>query len=354
MFIFIENSLPAFTFCLLVVDSETVVLCYPVSTADIRDIEAAFPGGRIIASSQDDIGKDIHQATIFCGHGKQQQIDWDAVVGAGKLKWIQSSAAGLDHCLTPSVCESDIVVSGCSGLFANQVSEQTLALLMAMLRSVPTFLDAQSKREFVRRPTDTLHGKSVGIVGFGGNGRRIAAVLKNLAGLIVATDMFPDFDPPDYVDVLPANQKNRLFEVCDVVVVTLPLTAETHKSIGRNQFSKMKNGSYFINVARGAVVDQGALLDALADGSLAYAGLDVLDPEPPPKNDPIWGCKNILITPHVGAQCATRVPMTTRLFCKNARRWRDGGTLLNQVDKQLQFPMPEHRISVDFRGQFNL
>ena len=119
----------------LTVETETVVLCYPALDADLQKIRSAFPKARVVNSSQEAIGKDIFEATIFCGHAKQKQIDWDAVVEHGKLRWIQSSAAGLDHCLAPAVIESKIIVSGCSGLFANQVSEQTLALLFSMVRS---------------------------------------------------------------------------------------------------------------------------------------------------------------------------------------------------------------------------
>ena len=205
-------------------ETETVVLCYPALDADLQKIRSAFPKARVVNSSQEAIGKDIFEATIFCGHAKQKQIDWDAVVEQGKLRWIQSSAAGLDHCLAPAVIESEIIVSGCSGLFANQVSEQTLALLFSMVRSMPVFAKAQSQKTFERKATDTLHGKTVGIVGFGGNGRRIAAVLQNIAGKILATDTFPEFEDPSYVEVMPPAKQDYLFANSDVIVVTLPLT----------------------------------------------------------------------------------------------------------------------------------
>jgi len=335
------------------VDSETVVLCYPVADQDFQKIESAFPGARIVRSNQTEIGRDILDATIYCGHAKLQQIDWPRVVARGRLKWIQSSAAGLDHCLDPRIVQSSVVVSGCSGLFANQVCEQTLALLFAMIRRVPQFVLAQSDRCFQRQPTDNLHGRPVGIVGFGGNGRRIAATLQNIAGSILATDMFPEFVPPDYVKLFPATEMNRLFECCDVVIVTLPLTSRTYQSIGAEQFSRMRTGSYFVNVARGSVVDQPALIEAVQSGYLAYAGLDVLDPEPPPADDPIWSCRNILITPHVGAQSFDRLSLTTELFCRNAERFFSGEILLNQVDKNLEFPRPEHRIMPNQKGEWS-
>ena len=104
-------------------------------------------------------------------------MPWDEVVRQGRLRWIQSSAAGLDHCLVPRVVESDIIVTSASGVLANQVADHTMALLAGLLRSLPTFFRAQQKREFIRRPTRDLHGTRIGIIGLGRNGRRLAEVL---------------------------------------------------------------------------------------------------------------------------------------------------------------------------------
>ena len=129
---------------------------------------------------------------LFCGHGRHGQIDWDQVVANGRLRWIQSSAAGLDHCLVPAVVNSDILVSGCYGLFCDSVAEQTMALLYGLMRGLPRFFRAGLKKEFVRQPTDDLHGKTIGIVGFGGNGQRIARLLQPLGNRILATDLYAD------------------------------------------------------------------------------------------------------------------------------------------------------------------
>lgn len=334
--------------------SETnIVLCYPAQQADIDRIQAAFPDDNVIASKQSDVAANLLKADIFCGHAKVP-VDWDAVAQQGRLKWIQSSAAGLDHCLAPPVIESDIVVSGCSALFANQVAEQTLALLMGAVRRMPVFYQAQQARQFDRLPTDDLHGKSVGIVGFGGNGRRIAETLNGMVASIAVTDSFPDFEIPDFVNAHPAEAMDDLFSKCDVIIVTLPLTEQTHKCIGEEQFSKMKSGSYFINVARGSVVNQPALTAAITNQQIEFAGLDVVDPEPLPDTDKLWEFDNVIITPHVGAQSSRRIPITTELFCMNVDRFRNGKLLLNQVDKQLQFPRPEHRLSVDSMGQIKI
>ena len=327
------------------------MLCFPVSEREVQQIQvAAGPEARVLVSSQERIHEDIMKADVFCGHAKKP-VDWGAVVGQGRLRWIQSSAAGLDHCLTPSVADSSISISGCSGLFADQVAEQTLALTFGLLRGLPTFFRAQVQREFIRRPTDELAGGTIGIVGFGGNGQRIAECLRPLAGRILATDHFSSDIKFPGVEVWEAEQTPSLFEAARIVICTLPLAAGNMRLIGEQCFAAMPTGSYFINVGRGAVVDQSAMLAALTGGPLAGVGLDVVDPEPLPPEDPLWAMENVLITPHVGAQSKRRVLSTVNLFCENIRRFRTGTPLINWVDKELGFPRPENRLTCDQRNE---
>src|SRR5690606_33377620 len=121
-----------------------------------------------------------------CGHAKVP-VPWDEVVQRGRLRWIQSSAAGMDHCLVPSVINSDITVTSASGVLANQTADHSLALALGLLRSLPTFFRAQQAKEFIRRPTRDLYGATVGIVGLGGNGRRLAEALSAFHTTILAT-----------------------------------------------------------------------------------------------------------------------------------------------------------------------
>ena len=330
--------------------NETIVLCYPVGDCDVEKIRQAAADGSVIVATQENIATEIFKADIFCGHAKVP-MPWSEIVVAGRLKWIQSSAAGLDHCLVPAVVDSQILVSGCSALFANQVAEQTLALLYAGIRGFPDCFRNQQAREFVRCATDSLHRKTISIVGFGGNGRRIADLLQNVAGKIIASDLFPEFDVPHFVEVLPAFELNQLFERGDVIIVTLPLTPQTEGCIGSTQFSLMKRGGYFINVARGQVVDQASLVQAIEMGTIAYAGLDVVDPEPLPIDSPLWHNDRVIITPHVGAQSPDRVSNTTELFCRNLIRFRQGKSLINLVDRNLQVPRPENRLHWGNRGE---
>lgn len=316
-----------------------IVLCYPVEAKHLAQIAAVAPDAELVDAGQEKIADEILEADIYCGHAKVHPVPWDEVVRRGRLEWIQSSAAGMDHCLAPSVVESRIVVSSASGVLADQVAEHTLALTTGLLRSLPVFFRAQQKKEFIRRPTRDLHRATIGIVGFGGNGRRLAEVLRVFKGRILATDLFPT-DKPDYVEALwPADRLDDLLAQSDIVILAAPLTDLTRGMIDARALAVMKPGALLINVARGPLVVERDLVEALRSGRLAGAGLDVTELEPLPASSPLWDLPQVIITPHVGGQSATRIDDMTNFFCENLRRWLAGEPLLNLIDKRLGFPV---------------
>lgn len=319
---------------------KNLVLCYPVEERHTDALAKSLPELNIVNAGQEGVAKALLEADLFVGHAKVP-VPWDEVVEQGRLKLIQSSAAGLDHCLVPSVIDSDIPVCSASGLFANQVAEQTLALLLGLIRSMPTFFRQSLVKEFIRRPTDDLHGKRVGIVGLGGNGRRIARILSAFDLEIHATDYFPVNKPAYVKELWSADRLEELASISDVLILALPLNASTEKLISASVIGSMPQGSYLINVARGSVVDEPALIDALQNGHLKAAGVDVTEVEPLPQESPLWEMENVMISPHVGAQSAKRVDDSTRFACDNLRRLLDGKPLLNVVDKTLGFPHPD-------------
>ena len=319
---------------------QRIVLCFPIEPHQVQQIRATVPECEVVDAGQTGIAREILTADIFCGHAKVP-VPWDEVVRAGRLKWIQSSAAGLDHCLVPSVIESDIIVTSASGLFADQVAEQTLALLLGQLRQIPAFVLAQQAKVFERLPTDDVHGKTIGIVGFGGNGRRIAEVLAPFHVRIVATDVYPIRKPAHVDELWPAAELDRLLDQSDVVILCVPLNSQTEGWFKHDVIARMKAGSYLVNVARGSVVVEHDLVAALKSGHLRGAALDVTEIEPLPADSELWEMPHVLITPHVGAQSAARVPSTVDFFCRNLQRYESGQSLLNRVDKQLGFPHPD-------------
>lgn len=317
-----------------------IVLCYPVEPQHIARIQAAAPDCEIIDAGQGGIAEQLPTADIYCGHAKVP-VPWAEVVAAGRLQWIQSSAAGMDHCLTPEVIASKIPVSSASGVLADQVADHTMALLLGLLRSIPVFVEAQKKREFIRLPTRDLCGTTVGIVGLGANGRRLTDVLSPFKTRLIATDYYPRDKPECVAELLPHDALDQLLPQCDIVIVTAPLNDQTRGMIAASELALMKPGAVLVNVARGPLVVESDLVDALESGHLGGAAVDVTEVEPLPQESRLWEAPNTLITPHVGGQKASRIDDMTDLLCLNLQRFFNGEPPINLVDKRLGFPTPE-------------
>lgn len=316
-----------------------LVLCYPVQPRHLEQICRSVPDVEVVDAGQDRVAQELLQADLYCGHAKVP-VDWDSVVRQGRLRWIQSSAAGMDHCLVPSVIESDIVVTSASGVLADQVAEHTIALVAGWCRNLPTFFRAQQAKEFIRRPTRDLHRSTVGIVGLGGVGRRLAQLLAAFKTRVLATDMFP-LDKPDCVaELLPAERLDDLAAAVDILILCAPLNELTRGMIDRQVIGRMKRYSLLVNMARGPLVVTDDLVEALQSQHLAGAVMDVTDPEPLPAESPLWEMPNVLITPHVAGQSARRIDNMTNLFCENLRRWFSDRPLINRLtEKRLGFPL---------------
>jgi len=317
-----------------------IVLCYPAEPRHLQQMQAVWPEAEFVDAGQDRIADELSQADIYCGHAKVP-VPWQQVVEQGRLQWIQSSAAGLDHCLVPSVIASEIPVSSASGVLAKQVADQTFALLAGTLRSLPAFFRAQQKKEFIRLPTRDLYGATVGIVGLGSNGRVLARILKSFETMILATDWFPN-QQCEYVDeLLPASDLDKLLPRVDILILTAPLNEHTRGMIDERRLRMLPPEAVLINVARGPLVVESDLVKVLASGHLWGAGVDVTEVEPLPTTSLLWDQPNVIITPHVGGQRASRIDDMTDLFCENLRRFRSGEPFINRVDKTLGFPHPD-------------
>lgn len=314
-----------------------IVLCYPVEDRHLAQIRTAWPGCEIINAGQERIAEELPTADIYCGHAKVP-VPWDEVVAAGRLLWIQSSAAGMDHCLVPSVINSEIPVTSASGVLAKQVADHTLALLAGMLRNLPTFFRAKEAREFIRRPTRDLHGATIGIVGMGGNGRVLARVLKPFETTILATDWYPENKPTEVDELRPAAALDEILPRCDILILAAPLNDHTRGMIDERRLRLLPKEAVIVNMARGPLIVESDLAKVLTSGHLWGAAVDVTEEEPLPADSPLWENPNLIITPHVGGQRKSRIDDMTRLFLENSRRWQAGETLINRVDKQLGFP----------------
>jgi D-3-phosphoglycerate dehydrogenase len=212
-----------------------------------------------------------------------------------------------------------------------------------LLRSLPTFWEAQEKRKYNRRPTRDLHRARIGIVGLGGNGRRLAEVLSVFRTTILATDWFPENKPACVAELLPADALDDMLPRVDILILAAPLNDHTRHMINAKRLALLPKDAILINMARGSLVVENDLADAIESGHLAGAGLDVTEVEPLAPTSRLWDLKNVIITPHVGGQSFTRIDDMTNFFCDNLARYLAGRPLRNLVVKELGFPRPEPR-----------
>ena len=254
---------------------------------------------------------------------------------APRLKWIQTISTGVEKILTPEIVDSPLVVTNMSGIHEVTIAEFVLMLMLMFVKDAPRSFHQQIEGRFKWFPMDVLTGKTVGIVGFGRIGREVARVVRFFNMKVVATRRSAAVgDVEENVDLLlPLVRLHELLERSDFVVLALPLTDESRNLIGEAELKAMKPTARLINVSRGAIVDEQALIRALQEGSIAGAGLDVFVQEPLPAESPLRRMQNVIFSPHVSGDIAEYDVGAARLFAENLRRYQSGMPLFNVVDK---------------------
>lgn len=260
---------------------------------------------------------------------------------AARVRWVHSTAAGVGHVLFPELVESPILVTNARGMHARSMAEHVLGLMLAFTRRLHVSRDAQHERrwaqgELVRgAPSfEELHGATLGIVGFGHIGRAVATAASAFGMRVLAVRRRPAADPAPADEQWGPERLGELLERSDWVVLAAPHTGETERLIGAAEFARLKPGARLVNVARGALVDEEALVAALRSGRLAGAALDVTAEEPLPPESPLWSHPEVILTPHtsgVGPRFWERV---AEQFADNLRRFLAGEPLENVVDKR--------------------
>lgn len=256
---------------------------------------------------------------------------------APKLKWVQVMSAGVDRFLADEEFRSSgIMLTNVSGIHAVPIGEFVLGLMLMFAKGAPQCFEMKQQRRWQRFNPTVLRSKTVGIVGLGSIGREVARLCKAFGMRVLATRRsVPRSRRARYVDLLvPPDQLRQLLAQSDFVVLALPLTPETKGLIGEEELRSMKPTAYFINIARGEVVDEGALVRALEEGWIAGAGLDVFATEPLPPDSRLWGLPNVIFSPHIAGGMEDYAQRATEVFCENLRRYLSGKRLLNLVDKR--------------------
>ena len=305
-----------------------------LSEAEAGDLRAAVPGLHLVVLSP---AEALERAAEADGADAGLCSD-EFLARATRLSWVQAQSAGVEGVLALEGLRTSerIVLTNMSGVHAPAMSEHVFAMLLSLTRQLPRFRAAQEAGVWSRdsKGMTALSGRTLLVVGLGSIGSEVARRAQAFDMRVLATSRTAKETPP-YVDHLgPASELDELLPQADVVVIALPLTAETRGLFGAERLARLRPGAYLINVARGAIVDGEALAAALAGGRLAGACLDVTDPEPLPPEHPLWKLANVVITPHVSAQAEITGARRRELLQENLRRFAAGEPLLNVVDKE--------------------
>jgi len=268
----------------------------------------------------------------------------DVFEAARKLQWIHSPAAGLEFILFPAVVKSPVLVTNSRGVSADTIAEHTLAVVLALFRKLPMAVEAQKSRDWaqaaiVEMPLRTIAGSRVLIVGLGAIGFAAAQRFTSLGAHVDAVRRRPELAKPAGVDqVVSTEHLIDLLPRADVVVLAAPETAATRFLMSARELAAMRRGSILVNVSRGGLVDEAALVRALnapnSDRTIGAAALDVFEHEPLPAESPLWTLPNVLITPHIAGFRPDHWDAVCSLFAENLHRFDTGQGLSNVVDKR--------------------
>jgi len=330
------RKLTLFLACLLpsagFAQTKKVVVTTEYTPAFVQELNKTIPGVNVVRVQPNQEMEAIVDADAYWG-----SVNPAMLKAAKKLKWIAFYGAGVENLMYPELVNSPVVLTNSKIMQGPEISEHALGLLLALTRNIEEYITDKPKEEWHRstHPPVELRGKTAVIVGVGGIGSQIALKAWACGMHVIGVDP-KDISIQNYMErvVSPQNLDEVLPEA-NVLFVSAPLTPQTKGMIGEKQFQELKPGAYFICVSRGGLYDTNALVKALDSKHLAGAGLDVTNPEPLPKGNPLWKFPNVVITPHVAGLSDGSDPRKFNLQRENLRRFARGDmNLLNIVDKQ--------------------
>ncbi|MDQ3925236.1 MAG: D-2-hydroxyacid dehydrogenase [Actinomycetota bacterium] len=266
----------------------------------------------------------------------------DLIRVAPKLRWVQASMAGAGEIIERAgLQDADVAVTTASGVYSGPLAEFAMMALLAHTKDLDRLRRDKAEKRWRQTTTGTLYGKTLCVVGMGSIGQAVAVRARPFGMRVVGVKRVVGEDDAawGYADELYATRDlHQALREADYVVAALPGTPETQRLLNAEAIGTMKQEAYFVNVGRGKVVHEGALVEALKSGPLAGAALDVFEEEPLPEDSLLWELENVVVSPHstdmVGAQINER---QADLFCENLRRYLDGKPLINELDKKLLY-----------------
>jgi phosphoglycerate dehydrogenase-like enzyme len=301
-------------------------------------LRTEFPNFNVVRlTSADHLAEQLPDAAVlFGGSVKPEEFR-----SARHLRWIHSPAAAVHQLLFPELVNSEVILTNAREVHGAVVAEHVIAMMFALARRIPESVRFQREHVWGQELLYQAHqipqeisDATIGLVGLGSIGRNVAQRASAMGARVIAVREHADRPKPEHVEeVFPTSQLQQMLAKSDYVVLSPPVTPATKGMIGRDQLAAMKREGCLINVGRGPLIDEAALIQALRERRIAGAALDVFDQEPLPPESPLWDLDNLLITPHTGGMTEKMWERHYAVFAENLRRFVAGQPLLAVVDK---------------------
>ncbi len=316
-----------------------IISTFPFSTESRAELREAAGRDVLCITNTDAFLSRLREAEVLCSYWIPN--DWRIL--APHLRWLQYSSGGVDELLPTGILDADsgVVVTTAAGITANTISEYVFGSMLMFNRTWPEMIRLQDRHVWPRSAHwynlggRELGDQTVGIIGLGSIGRRVAQLGKAFGMHVLAMRRTQlTLDDPDVDQYYPRERLHEMLHECDYVVLSVPLTRDTQHLIGEAELRAMRSHAYLINVARGQVVDEQALIRALQAGWIAGTGLDVVEKEPLTADSPLYSLSNVILTPHISGLSVQYDKRLMALFADNLQRYRAGEPLRNRYDPE--------------------
>ncbi len=314
---------------------------WTISNEDLGALEARFPGVRFVRVTEDDeLPGALADADVFVGFHFPPEL----FPTATRLRWMHSVAVGVEETLFPAMRASDVLLTNAAGMHAVNIPEHAIGLVCALARNLRVAWRLQAERRWDRYAMIAagggflpLGGSHLAVLGAGAIGQGVVRLARGLGMQVRVMRRRPELPVEGAEAVVGTDALHPLLAWADFVVIATPLTPDTHRLIDHAALAAMRSSAHLINVGRGEIIDDDALVDALRAGAIAGAGLDVFREEPLPPEHPYWGLDAVILTPHVSGYLPDFFTRALALFADNLERFRAGQPLRNLVDKRLGY-----------------
>jgi phosphoglycerate dehydrogenase-like enzyme len=310
-----------------------IVILSDLKQKHLEKIKSVLPGGRCITAENikevDD--RVLQEMEVLAAWGFSGEVTPEMLAKSPNLKWLHVLSAGIERLPFDDLINRGILVTNSRGIHGIPIAEHVFAFILSFVRGFNILIRQQIGRKWKKNKTQEVWGKTLGIIGAGSIGTEIAKRGKAFGMEVIAVKRNPE--PVEGIDrVYPPEDLKRVLSMSDFVVLSVPLTKETYHMIGEKELAAMKPSAYLINISRGDVIDEQALIKVLREGRIAGAGLDVFSTEPLPEDSPLYGMENVIITPHNAALSPMYITRAMEIFTFNLKAYKEGAPMKNIVD----------------------